>query len=69
MMKPAWLTVLAPLLMAGTTCAEEPLETRLALEGEPPPAATLAQVDWLVGQWKGTGIGGAPAQENWLPPA
>jgi hypothetical protein len=25
-------------------------------------------VDWLVGQWSGDGIGGAPAMESWLPP-
>jgi hypothetical protein len=25
-------------------------------------------MDWLVGQWWGEGIGGAPAMESWLPP-
>ncbi|MBY6127273.1 DUF1311 domain-containing protein [Qipengyuania aquimaris] len=44
-------------------------ETRVAPEGHTPPPATLDQVDWLVGQWTGTGIGGAPAMESWLPPS
>jgi hypothetical protein len=43
-------------------------ETKLAEDGAVPPPATLDQVDWLVGQWRGEGIGGAPAMENWLPP-
>lgn len=43
-------------------------ETRLGEEGFEPPAATLEQVGWLVGQWRGQGIGGAPAMESWLPP-
>ncbi|QIQ87574.1 DUF6265 family protein [Erythrobacter sp.] len=69
MAKGTWLAALAALATAGTGQAEEPTETRLAVEGATPPPATLAQVDWLVGQWAGTGIGDAPAQENWLPPA
>ena len=44
-------------------------ETRVAEEGHVPPSAGLAQMDWLVGQWTGTGIGGAPAMESWLPPS
>ena len=44
-------------------------ETRVAPEDHTPPPATLAQMDWLVGQWTGTGIGGAPAMESWLPPS
>ena len=69
MAKNMWLAALAALSLAGTVEAEQPMETRLAEKGEPPPAATLAQMDWLVGQWEGAGIGGAPALENWLPPA
>ncbi|ANU06680.1 DUF6265 family protein [Paraurantiacibacter namhicola] len=42
-------------------------ETRVLGEGEAPPAATLADVAWLQGQWQGEGIGGAPASESWLP--
>lgn len=43
-------------------------ETRIGEDGFEPPAAVLEQVDWLVGQWSGEGIGGAPAFESWLPP-
>lgn len=38
-----------------------------AADFESPPAR-LAQMDWLVGQWSGEGIGGAPAMESWLSP-
>ena len=43
-------------------------ETRLGEEGYESPPATLEQIDWLVGQWVGEGIQGAPAMESWLPP-
>lgn len=43
-------------------------ETRLGEEGFVSPPASLEQMDWLVGQWAGDGIGGAPAMESWLPP-
>lgn len=33
------------------------------------PAAILDQMDWLVGQRRGMGIGDAPARESWLPSA
>lgn len=58
-------------LMAGLVAWSVPLaahETRVGEEGFDSPPATLAEVDWLVGQWQGTGIGGAPATESWLPP-
>ena len=44
-------------------------ETRIGKEGFKSPPATLAQMDWLVGQWVGTGIQDAPAMESWLPPS
>lgn len=44
-------------------------ETRVGEEGFESPAATLEQTDWLIGQWSGTGIGGATAMESWLPPS
>ncbi|MBO6527270.1 DUF6265 family protein [Erythrobacter sp.] len=44
-------------------------ETRTAPDDDVPPPATLEQMDWLVGQWVGKGIGGQPAYESWLPPA
>ncbi|WP_370190399.1 DUF6265 family protein [Qipengyuania sp.] len=44
-------------------------ETRTAPDDHTPPAATLEEMGWLVGQWRGEGIGGAPAYESWLPPS
>lgn len=43
-------------------------ETRLGEEGFTSPPASLTQLAWLVGQWQGQGIGGAPAMESWLAP-
>ena len=43
-------------------------ETRVGETGFESPPATIAQMDWMIGQWTGTGIGGAPAHESWLPP-
>lgn len=61
--------VLAACALAGTAIAEDQKpETRLGEEGFESPPATLAQMDWLVGQWVGEGIQGAPAMESWLPP-
>jgi Domain of unknown function (DUF6265) len=49
--------------------ADAPLEyTRTAAPGAPRPAANLSEVGWLVGQWDGPGIGGAPSQETWSTP-
>lgn len=45
-----------------------PIETRIGEEGFESPPASLEQMDWLVGQWVGEGIAGAPALESWLPP-
>jgi hypothetical protein len=58
----------AALAVSPGTMAQEPGETRLASEGAEPPSASLDEVDWLVGQWAGEGIEGAPAMESWLPP-
>lgn len=44
-------------------------ETRTAPADHTPPPATLEDMDWLVGQWRGEGIGGATAYESWLPPS
>ena len=54
------------LLFIATASAAQ--ETRTAPEGHQSPPATLEQMDWLVGQWSGSGINGAPAMESWLPP-
>ncbi len=39
----------------------------VAQDSPTPPAGTLADMAWLVGQWEGTGIGGQRAIESWLP--
>ncbi|WP_086617707.1 DUF6265 family protein [Erythrobacter tepidarius] len=60
-----WAAVLA-LLGAQPVIAQE---TRV---GEPDfvsPPATIDAATWLVGQWSGTGIAGAEAHEDWLPPS
>jgi hypothetical protein len=44
-------------------------ETRVAPEGHVPPPANIADAQWLVGDWVGTGIDGAEAAESWLPPS
>lgn len=57
--------VIGVFALAGAAAAQE---TRLGEEGFVSPPATLEQMDWLVGQWVGEGIQGAPAMESWLPP-
>ncbi|WP_284123806.1 DUF6265 family protein [Parerythrobacter aestuarii] len=44
-------------------------ETRVGEEGFESPPATIADAEWLVGQWSGEGIGGAEAHESWLAPS
>ncbi len=61
----AALAALAALAMTAPLSAQE---TRIGEEGYESPPADLTQVDWLIGQWGGEGIGGAPAMESWLPP-
>lgn len=62
-------TAFAALALAGAAMAQDTVpETRLGEEGFKSPPATLAEMDWLVGQWVGEGIRGAPAMESWLPP-
>ncbi|MEP3052176.1 MAG: DUF6265 family protein [Erythrobacter sp.] len=46
----------------------ERIETRIGQEGFESPPAQLAQLDWLIGQWAGYGIGGARSMESWLAP-
>ncbi len=61
-----------PPILAAFALFQAPLaaqETRIAPQNHAPPPANIAQMDWLVGQWTGTGIGGAPAHESWLPPS
>lgn len=63
----AWTTGMAALaaMLAIPAGAQE---TRVGEPGFESPVATLDQLDWLVGQWSGEGIQGAPAMESWLPP-
>ena len=81
-MQRLWIKLLACLavLMAQPAAAEEPpiesasepapqSETRIGEDGFTSPPADLGQVDWLIGQWVGEGIRGAPAMESWLPPS
>ncbi len=63
--KLAWLAGLA--LLAATPLAAQ--ETRMAADGAPAPAATIAEAAWLIGSWSGSGIGGAEAHESWLAPS
>ena len=60
------VTAFAIALMAATPLAAQ--ETRVGDDGFESPTASLDQMDWLVGQWAGPGIGGAPSMESWLPP-
>lgn len=63
----------APLLAAlALLAAAAPLaaqETRVGEADFVSPPATMAEAAWLVGQWSGTGIGGAEAHESWLAPS
>ena len=62
-------SLFAAAALAGTAMAQDTTqETRLGEEGFESPPASLEDIDWLAGQWSGTGIGGAPAMESWLPP-
>lgn len=58
------------MVLAGAAMAQDiQRETRIGEEGFESPPASLDALDWLVGQWVGTGIRGAPAMESWLPPS
>ncbi len=60
---------LAAVALAGSAVAQDTArETRMGEEGFVSPPAGLEEMDWLVGQWVGEGIKGAPAMESWLPP-
>jgi len=55
-------------MLAALCASAQAQETRLGEAGSVSPPASLAEAGWLIGQWRGTGIGGAPAMESWLPP-
>lgn len=52
-------------ITSAPVCAQE---TRVMPADHISPAASMDDMDWLVGQWEGTGIGGNRATESWLPP-
>lgn len=62
------LSSLATLCLCALPASLSAQETRQAEPDAEPAKATLADMDWLVRQWVGDGIGGAPAMESWLPP-
>ena len=64
-MRKIWIALLLAMLWPVGPVAQE---ARIGEEGFESPPATLAQMDWLTGQWRGEGIQGAPALESWLPP-
>ena len=47
--------------------AAEPMQTRQLPPNAQSPAATVADVAWLQGHWKGNALGGQ-AEEMWTPP-
>ena len=60
------IAALLAALISAPVLAEE---TRIGEAGFVSPPATLSELDWLIGQWSGEGIEGAPAMESWLPPS
>ena len=58
------IAIMAALLFAAPVTAQE---TRTAPADHAAAAATLDDMNWLVGQWVGTGINDNPAMESWLP--
>lgn len=60
------ITLLTGLVLASPLAAQE---TRVGEPGFVSPSASIAAAAWLVGQWSGTGIAGAEAHEDWLPPS
>jgi len=64
----AFLTVLsATTTAAQATDAHETAHTLRSAPGAARPAATLADMAWLIGRWKGTGLGGV-SEEIWAEP-
>ncbi|MDN3646982.1 DUF6265 family protein [Pontixanthobacter aestiaquae] len=68
MMGRFWKIILASAaLCCGNAIAAQ--ETRVGKEGREAPDASMYELQWLIGQWQGEGIGGARAMESWLPPS
>lgn len=66
----AALAALAGAFGAPALAASPPafVETRVAVEGEAPPPATVDELAWLAGAWVGEGLGGV-AREVYSPPS
>jgi hypothetical protein len=65
-MKPLLAGAVTACLMATHPCIAQ--ETRSAVAGQASPAARVAELAWLSGEWTGAGIGGAPAREVYSAP-
>ena len=62
-----WAAIFAILAASPGVGAEETIEVRSLGEDEQSPSATLADLDWLIGHWKGEGLGGV--SEEIIAPA
>lgn len=62
------LLVPVMLLLASLSSPVAAQETRGIPEDYAPPEASLAEFDWMIGQWEGPGVGGNRAVESWLAP-
>lgn len=62
-------TVLLTAMLAWFAAPLAAQETRLGEQDFHSPAASIDELGWLIGQWEGNGIEGAPAMESWLPPS
>jgi len=58
----------AALSFGAPLSAQEDPETRVMPEGAESPPANADQLDWMVGNWTGSGVRGAPAMESWTAP-
>jgi Domain of unknown function (DUF6265) len=63
------MNLLLKLVALGIACMPAvAAETRSSTPGAPPVAAKLADLTWLVGEWRGPGIDQAEATELWAAP-
>ena len=73
-MRVSWSAVVLCVVLLGTSVSaqsigeRETANTLRAPAGAAGPPATLEAMKWLVGHWKGTGLGGV-SEEMWAEPA
>lgn len=60
------LLILSVLSSAVTLEASDTENTKRLAEGASPPPAKASDLNWLVGQWRGEGLGGV-CEEAWVP--